>query len=100
MMAAGASGVISVASNVLPKRVSEVTTRALAGDFKGALAAHLALLEFHGLLFVEPNPAPAKALLAHLGRMQQDVRLPLVVASEGTRRKLVQALEQMGTEAS
>jgi 4-hydroxy-tetrahydrodipicolinate synthase len=100
MMAAGASGVISVASNVLPKRVSEVTTRALAGDFKGALAAHLALLEFHGLLFVEPNPAPAKALLAHLGRMKQDVRLPLVVASEGTRRKLVQALEQMGTEAS
>ncbi len=45
-----------------------MTPAVLAGDLAGARAAHLALLELHGLLFVEPNPAPAKAALAALGR--------------------------------
>ena len=61
MMACGASGVISVTSNVLPKPVSEVTRLVQAGDFGRARAAHLALLEVHARMFVEPNPAPAKA---------------------------------------
>ncbi len=88
MMSVGASGVISVSANVRPREVSEVTRRALAGDWERARAAHLALLELHGVMFVEPNPAPAKAALAAAGKMSAAVRLPLVPASEGLRRQI------------
>jgi 4-hydroxy-tetrahydrodipicolinate synthase len=95
MMAVGAAGVISVTSNVRPREVSEVTRRVLAGDWAGARAAHLALLELHGLLFAEPNPAPAKAALAAAGRMNAAVRLPLVPASEGLQRQVVAAIARL-----
>lgn len=95
MMAAGASGVISVTSNVRPREVSEVTRRMLAGDLAGARAAHFALLELHGLMFVEPNPAPAKAALAGLGRMSAALRQPLLSAGEGTRRQIAEALARL-----
>lgn len=95
MMAVGARGVISVTSNVLPRAVSEVTRLALAGDAAGALAAHLALLELHGLMFVEPNPAPAKAALAQMGKLRDAVRLPLVRASEAANRALAAALARL-----
>jgi 4-hydroxy-tetrahydrodipicolinate synthase len=91
MMAAGASGVISVTSNVRPRETSEVTRRMLAGDLNGARAGHFALLELHGLLFVEPNPSPAKGALADLGRMSPAVRAPLLPASEATRRQIAEA---------
>jgi len=92
MMSVGAQGVISVTSNVLPRAVSEVTRFALAGDFSAAREAHLALLELHGLMFVEPNPAPAKVALASMGKMQASVRLPLCAASESARQRIVNAL--------
>jgi 4-hydroxy-tetrahydrodipicolinate synthase len=95
MMATGARGVISVTSNVLPREVSEVTRRFAAGDLAGARAAHLALLEVHGLMFVEPNPAPAKAALAAMGRMSAAVRLPLAPAGEATQRQLAEALRRL-----
>ncbi len=95
MMAVGAAGVISVTSNVRPREVSEVTRRVLSGDWAGARAAHLALLELHALLFVEPNPAPAKAALAAAGAMNAAVRLPLVPASEALRRQVEAALARL-----
>ncbi len=96
MMACGARGVISVSSNVLPARVSEVSRRALEGDWAGAKKAHLELYAFHGLMFVEPNPAPAKAALALLGKASDDVRLPLVKASEATRARIKDELARLG----
>jgi 4-hydroxy-tetrahydrodipicolinate synthase len=95
MMAVGARGVISVTSNVLPRAVSEVTRLALAGDAAGALMAHLALLELHALMFVEPNPAPAKAALAQMGMLRDTVRLPLVRASEAANKALAAALARL-----
>jgi 4-hydroxy-tetrahydrodipicolinate synthase len=95
MMAAGASGVISVTSNVRPRETSEVTRRMLAGDLNGARAAHFALLELHGLMFVEPNPSPAKGALADAGRMSPAVRAPLLPASEGLRRQIVEATARL-----
>lgn len=96
MMAAGASGVISVTSNVRPREVSEVTRRFLAGDLAGAQRAHFELLELHGLMFVEPNPAPAKAALSAMGRMSPAVRGPLVRASEGLERRIKAELARLG----
>jgi 4-hydroxy-tetrahydrodipicolinate synthase len=95
MVATGARGVISVTSNVLPREVSEATRLAAAGEIARARALHLALLEIHGLMFVEPNPAPAKAALAALGKMSPAVRLPLVAASEGARRQIAAALGRL-----
>jgi 4-hydroxy-tetrahydrodipicolinate synthase len=97
MMSVGAAGVISVTSNVRPREVSEVTRRALAGDWAGARAAHLALLELHALMFVEPNPAPAKAALAAAGRASPAVRLPIVPASEALARRIAAAVAQIET---
>ena len=95
MMAAGASGVISVTANVLPRAVSDVTRFVRENAWDRARAAHLALLEIHALMFVEPNPAPAKAALAAAGKMNDSVRLPLVPASEGARRQIHEALARL-----
>jgi 4-hydroxy-tetrahydrodipicolinate synthase len=95
MMSVGARGVISVSSNVRPREVSEVTRRVQAGDWAGARAAHLALLELHGVMFAEPNPAPAKAALAGMGRMSPSVRMPLQPASEGLRQRIADVLARL-----
>jgi 4-hydroxy-tetrahydrodipicolinate synthase len=94
MMSVGARGVISVTSNVLPRAVSEVTSHVLAGRWEEARKAHLALLELHALMFVEPNPAPAKAALASMGHMNAKVRGPLVPASEAMASRVVEALRR------
>jgi 4-hydroxy-tetrahydrodipicolinate synthase len=94
--AVGGSGVISVTSNIRPREVSEVARALLENDFVRARAFHFALIDLHGLLFVEPNPAPAKAALAALGKMTDAVRAPLLPASEATRRRVIEALERLG----
>jgi 4-hydroxy-tetrahydrodipicolinate synthase len=95
MMAVGASGVISVTSNVRPREVGEVTRLVTSGDYGRARAAHLALLELHALMFVEPNPGPAKAALAAEGKMSDAVRPPLLVASDAARRMIAEALGRL-----
>ena len=95
MMAVGASGVISVTANVLPRAVSDVTRLVRENAWDRARAAHLALVEIHALMFVEPNPAPAKAALAAMGKMNDSVRLPLVPASAGARRQVSEAIARL-----
>jgi 4-hydroxy-tetrahydrodipicolinate synthase len=95
MLATGATGVISVTSNVLPRATSRVTTLWAEGKAEAARKAHLALLEVHGLLFVEPNPAPAKAVLAALGRMHASVRGPLVPGGSALGARIVDAIARL-----
>jgi 4-hydroxy-tetrahydrodipicolinate synthase len=100
MMAVGARGVISVTSNVFPKQVSAVTTAFLAGKLDEARRAHFALLELHAAMFLEPNPAPAKAALQHLasrGRsfpIHPAVRGPLLPASAPLVERLAGLLDR------
>jgi 4-hydroxy-tetrahydrodipicolinate synthase len=94
----GASGVISVTSNVRPREVCAVTTALLANDYVRARAYHFALLDLHNVMFVEPNPAPAKAALSSMGRMTDVVRLPLVSASAATKQRVVAALARLDEE--
>ena len=96
MMVCGVRGVISVTSNVLPREVSAVTTLALAGEWDAARTAHRSLAGLHGAMFVEPNPVPAKAALAWLGKMHDAVRLPLLAASDATRAKVAEELRSLG----
>ena len=93
MIAVGARGVISVTSNVYPAEVARATRLALDGKYDEARKAHLALCRVHEVMFVEANPTPAKAALAHKLKVSDAVRGPLVRASEAARAKVVAALE-------
>ena len=99
MMALGAVGVISVASNVVPATVAALVERAARDDVAAARAVHDALAPLVRALFLESNPIPVKAALHLTGRLPEPtVRLPLVEASEETRLAVARALE--GLEAS
>ena len=93
MIAVGARGVISVTSNVYPAEVARATRLALDGKYDEARKAHLALCRVHEVMFVEANPSPAKAALAHKLKVSDAVRGPLVRASEAARAKVIAALE-------
>jgi 4-hydroxy-tetrahydrodipicolinate synthase len=95
-MAHGGHGCISVTANVAPRLCAEFQNACLAGNYAKALEIQDKLFPLHQALFVEPNPAPSKAALAMLGRMSDEVRLPMVAASEATRATLKTALVHAG----
>jgi len=92
MMACGARGVISTTSNLLPRQVSEVFQLVLAGKWKEARRAHLALLPIYEAMFVESSPAPVKFALSRRGAIKASVRLPLVPVSDAARAQSAEAL--------
>jgi 4-hydroxy-tetrahydrodipicolinate synthase len=79
-MLAGADGVVSVASNVLPCAFRQLCDLARGGDRAGAEALDARLDAINDFLGVEPNPIPVKALLAHAG-IGHGLRLPLLPLS-------------------
>jgi 4-hydroxy-tetrahydrodipicolinate synthase len=93
MIACGARGVISVASNVLPGEVSRAVRLALDGDFARARRAHLALLPVFDAMFVEANPGPVKAALAHRGACKNVLRGPMAPVTEKSREAILAALD-------
>lgn len=98
MMASGASGVISVTSNLYPDRVVGVCQAMIEGNLELARKRHFALLPVHQAMFVEPNPAPVKAALAHKGRLHLSLRLPLAAPSEATRKLVVETMAAFEAE--
>jgi 4-hydroxy-tetrahydrodipicolinate synthase len=92
LMSVGATGVISVTSNVYPKQVSACVADALAGRWREARRKHLALLPVHRALFMEPNPQPTKAALARKGRMHASLRPPMLEASDACKRAVAEVL--------
>lgn len=94
MMSVGATGVISVTSNVYPKQVSDVVGAALAGRFEEAGKKQVALFAVHKAMFSEASPSPAKGALELKGRMNGSVRLPLVPATQECRARLSAVMAQ------
>jgi len=94
-IAAGAVGVISVASNLIPTEVGALVDAALAGDFAGAREIHERLYPLFKDLFIEPNPVPIKYALARNGKMQPEVRLPLCEMSAAAAEKLETTLRRL-----
>jgi 4-hydroxy-tetrahydrodipicolinate synthase len=94
-MAAGAVGVISVASNIIPAKVAALVNAALAGDYAKARGFHFQLYTLFKDLFIEPNPTPIKHALALQGRMSGEVRLPLCEMASTTAAKLEGTLRQL-----
>jgi 4-hydroxy-tetrahydrodipicolinate synthase len=96
MMAVGAMGVISVASNVIPAEVSAMVHAALQERWPDARRAHQNLFPFFRDLFVETNPIPVKAALAILGRIAEEYRLPLCDISPANRQVLLASMRRAG----
>ena len=88
VMALGASGVISVVSNILPVETQALTRAALAGDFDTAADLQCRLQPLIDLLFCEVSPVPVKAALELIGLDCGPCRMPLGRLSEGNLRKL------------
>jgi 4-hydroxy-tetrahydrodipicolinate synthase len=87
-MAVGARGVISVASNIIPREVGDLVRAALSGDFAEALKLHEHWYPLFRDLFVETNPVPIKTALAWQGRVTPELRLPLCAMTDENSRKL------------
>ena len=101
IIAAGGKGLISVASNVAPREVLRLVRNALAHDLERARQDARTLHLLNQALFVEPNPAPTKALLAMMGLIEGDtLRLPMIPASDATRSKLRKIAETLGLPLS
>lgn len=95
-MAHGGHGTISVTANVAPKLCSEFVAACLDGDFKTALAYQDRLMPLHTAMFCEPSPGPAKYALSVLGRMEPDVRSPIVGVSDAAKAQIKAALAHAG----
>jgi 4-hydroxy-tetrahydrodipicolinate synthase len=96
VIAVGGAGVISVASNVIPREMAELTRAALAGDFARARLLHQKFLPLMQANFIESNPMPVKAVLAMMGRIQESYRLPMCRMQTHTRAKLEQVARAAG----
>ena len=95
-MAQGGHGCISVTSNIAPKQCSEMQEACLDGDYANAIRVHDRLMPLHTALFIETSPSPAKYALSVLGRMSDEVRLPMVPASDGTKQAVRAAMVHAG----
>ncbi|HEY4102797.1 MAG TPA: 4-hydroxy-tetrahydrodipicolinate synthase [Polyangiaceae bacterium] len=88
MMSVGATGVISVTSNVYPKAVSEMVADALSGRVRDAGKKQVKLFAVNKAMFAEASPSPVKAALAIKKRINASVRLPLVEATAECKARL------------
>lgn len=95
-MAVGAKGVISVASNVIPRDVAAMVKAFAGGKVGQALKLHAKFFPLFRDLFVETNPIPVKTALAMLGHIEEEFRLPLVSMSLKNRETLKSTLKRCG----
>tara|TARA_A100001015_G_scaffold306199_1_gene400115 strand:- start:604 stop:1476 length:873 start_codon:yes stop_codon:yes gene_type:complete len=96
MIEAGACGVISVASNVVPSGVSEMIRAAREGRWEEAHRLHEQWLPLFDDLFIDTNPIPVKAAAAMLGWVDEIYRLPLCEMEESLRERLRGTMRAMG----
>jgi 4-hydroxy-tetrahydrodipicolinate synthase len=97
LIAAGADGLISVASNEIPRLMSELVAAAMRGDFAAARAVHYRVLPLLIGNFMESNPIPVKTACKLLGILDSDaVRSPLAPITRGNREKLAAILRECG----
>jgi 4-hydroxy-tetrahydrodipicolinate synthase len=95
VIALGGVGVISVASNEIPKEMASLTRAALANDWTTARSLNRKYLALMQANFIESSPLPVKAVLAMMGKIEEIYRLPLVPMRRDTRSRL----QRIATEA-
>jgi 4-hydroxy-tetrahydrodipicolinate synthase len=92
----GGVGIVSVASNVIPAEISKMTRYALDGDWPSARRLFRKYLLLMQGLFIESNPMPVKCVLAMMGRIEENYRLPMVQVKPETRSKLEKLAAEVG----
>jgi len=96
LMAVGGRGVISVVSNEVPREMAQMVEAAESGDFSAARKIHASLLPLMLVNFVESNPIPVKAAMAHMGLLIEHYRLPMVSPRQESRGKILKVLGELG----
>ena len=94
--AQGGVGCISVTANVAPRLCAQLQEACLAGDYAKALEIQDRLMPLHGAIFTEPGLCGAKYGASLLGKCDEDVRLPLVPLTDGTKAKVQSAMRHAG----
>jgi 4-hydroxy-tetrahydrodipicolinate synthase len=95
VIAAGGHGVVSVAGNVFPQRMSMFTHACLQGEWDRARDMGMKLLPVFNAMFIESNPIPVKAVLAYRGMMENVLRLPLVPLDDKYWPELRNVIDQL-----
>jgi 4-hydroxy-tetrahydrodipicolinate synthase len=95
MMAVGAKGVISVASNEVPHEMAQMVEAAERNDFAAARAIHAQLLPLMQVNFTESNPIPVKAAMAAMGLIEEAYRLPMVPPKPESRENILTVLREL-----
>ena len=96
LLSLGGKGVISVLSNVLPKKTVEICDKFFAGDLEGSRNIQLELLPLINSLFCEVNPIPVKAAVAAMGYGENYVRLPLTTMEPENEAKMLELMREQG----
>ena len=96
MMAVGAKGIISVASNLIPGEMSEMVDSFMKGDLNKAMELHKKYYCFFRDQFIETNPIPIKAAMAMAGLIEESYRLPLCELTAEHREQLKNSLVRCG----
>jgi 4-hydroxy-tetrahydrodipicolinate synthase len=100
VIALGGVGIISVASNEIPREMAEMTRAALNNDWTTARRIHRKYLALMQANFIESNPLPVKAVLAMMGKIEEVYRLPLLPMRRDTRSKLQKIATEAGAIAA
>lgn len=96
LIAMGGSGIVSVASNLLPGKMEEMCQAALAGDIEKARKLHYSLLPFFRAEFSDTNPVPIKYMMALKGMLKETYRLPLCPMSDDLKAAAKKVMQDMG----
>src|SRR5919198_5302879 len=96
MLALGADGLISVASNEAPGPIRQMVDAALAGEWKRARELHYRWLPLMDVNFIESSPGPVKAAMALMGLLEENFRLPLVPITEKSRARIREVISELG----
>jgi 4-hydroxy-tetrahydrodipicolinate synthase len=95
IMSLGGHGVISVASNLIPRQMADFVEQALQSNWEQARKMHFELLPLFKAIFIETNPIPIKAALALKGMLQENYRLPMCPMEPGNKDKLKAVLHEL-----
>ncbi|MDD5594218.1 MAG: 4-hydroxy-tetrahydrodipicolinate synthase, partial [Candidatus Margulisbacteria bacterium] len=96
MLSVGAVGIISVASHIAGKEISQMVGAYHSGDVKKAKELHLKLMPLFKVLFITSNPSPVKYALELIGQPAGKPRLPLVEPSESEKQQIKKVLQELG----
>jgi 4-hydroxy-tetrahydrodipicolinate synthase len=95
LMAVGGRGIVSVASNEIPREMSQMVELGERGDFAGARALHQRIFNLLQINFVEANPIPVKYAMASMGLLEEVYRLPMCSPKPESKEKIVKVLKEL-----